>query len=649
MSSQANAGENRKSVKRKWSAFERPCEQSDSHCASQTRRTAQLSTQTALSEQSSAETSPVQLSNQTAGQPIGGQRSASKTKASERQSHQTSHQSHQASQNNQSSQTNQSNRINQNDLLVYYPNELQIGQNRPATSDRRPSDSINPTHSDNLIGNQVEHPENDRIGSKRTPPRSSHGGRPPIQSFQNVQNVQSIQGVQSVQNIQSDPNASLSNATANYPGISAQASIADRRTASSSSTHRRPYLSQIEEYETKSANQFPSQSVNAPSMQSSNQIANHLRPNRTLDDRSFGSTFKSASPFALPELQVRQSNEMRITDCLITPTGDLGSELVGDLAVDHPELHGATNFFATNSSNVCAANSGSNSSLVSADFNCGGLCAKMLNAALPSTNSRHTSIETSRTTAETSNKLDESQVTASRPNTGKEQPMHATNQSEACNSTAFDNRPAGDRASYSSDLLCKRLKSSEVASAKQTPARFNRPADNSSDSNRSARNATQDVRLSGAASEAGTSQSVSSLGGSLESVASQNMTSQSLVSQSLVSQSVESAPSASNQNHLTQCTQSRQTLEQSGQRRSSNLNCQSTHSEQFVRSSAQSTHCSNASVCSTQSAGSSEARASTVGRLHRKLEPVQAFLEMRSLWNEFNALGTEMIVTKAGR
>lgn len=35
--------------------------------------------------------------------------------------------------------------------------------------------------------------------------------------------------------------------------------------------------------------------------------------------------------------------------------------------------------------------------------------------------------------------------------------------------------------------------------------------------------------------------------------------------------------------------------------------------------------------------------------LHRKLVNVRASLEMKDLWNEFNSLGTEMIVTKSGR
>jgi hypothetical protein len=35
--------------------------------------------------------------------------------------------------------------------------------------------------------------------------------------------------------------------------------------------------------------------------------------------------------------------------------------------------------------------------------------------------------------------------------------------------------------------------------------------------------------------------------------------------------------------------------------------------------------------------------------LHPKLVSVIAHLEMKPLWDEFNELGTEMIVTKAGR
>ena len=36
-------------------------------------------------------------------------------------------------------------------------------------------------------------------------------------------------------------------------------------------------------------------------------------------------------------------------------------------------------------------------------------------------------------------------------------------------------------------------------------------------------------------------------------------------------------------------------------------------------------------------------------RLHDKLLNVSVHLEMKSLWDKFNELGTEMIVTKAGR
>lgn len=36
-------------------------------------------------------------------------------------------------------------------------------------------------------------------------------------------------------------------------------------------------------------------------------------------------------------------------------------------------------------------------------------------------------------------------------------------------------------------------------------------------------------------------------------------------------------------------------------------------------------------------------------QLHPRLVSVGAFLEMKQLWDEFNDLGTEMIVTKAGR
>jgi len=37
------------------------------------------------------------------------------------------------------------------------------------------------------------------------------------------------------------------------------------------------------------------------------------------------------------------------------------------------------------------------------------------------------------------------------------------------------------------------------------------------------------------------------------------------------------------------------------------------------------------------------------GRLHAKMVSVNAHLQATALWNEFYNLGTEMIVTKAGR
>ncbi|XP_015781875.1 T-box transcription factor TBX1-like isoform X2 [Tetranychus urticae] len=49
------------------------------------------------------------------------------------------------------------------------------------------------------------------------------------------------------------------------------------------------------------------------------------------------------------------------------------------------------------------------------------------------------------------------------------------------------------------------------------------------------------------------------------------------------------------------------------------------------------------------SSPSSTSSFSSKPELHRKLWQVKAILEMKCLWDEFNALGTEMIVTKAGR
>ena len=47
--------------------------------------------------------------------------------------------------------------------------------------------------------------------------------------------------------------------------------------------------------------------------------------------------------------------------------------------------------------------------------------------------------------------------------------------------------------------------------------------------------------------------------------------------------------------------------------------------------------------------GEEEARAEGKKPLHSRLSSVVGHLEMKPLWEEFNELGTEMIVTKAGR
>jgi hypothetical protein len=51
----------------------------------------------------------------------------------------------------------------------------------------------------------------------------------------------------------------------------------------------------------------------------------------------------------------------------------------------------------------------------------------------------------------------------------------------------------------------------------------------------------------------------------------------------------------------------------------------------------------------SQRNGKSESLASNKLPVHSKLASVTATLEMKALWDEFNELGTEMIVTKAGR
>ena len=47
--------------------------------------------------------------------------------------------------------------------------------------------------------------------------------------------------------------------------------------------------------------------------------------------------------------------------------------------------------------------------------------------------------------------------------------------------------------------------------------------------------------------------------------------------------------------------------------------------------------------------GEEEARTEGKKPLHSRLSSVVGHLEMKPLWEEFNELGTEMIVTKAGR
>ena len=48
-------------------------------------------------------------------------------------------------------------------------------------------------------------------------------------------------------------------------------------------------------------------------------------------------------------------------------------------------------------------------------------------------------------------------------------------------------------------------------------------------------------------------------------------------------------------------------------------------------------------------AGSRTENAENKKPLHGRLNPAHCQLEMKPLWEEFNELGTEMIVTKAGR
>ena len=64
----------------------------------------------------------------------------------------------------------------------------------------------------------------------------------------------------------------------------------------------------------------------------------------------------------------------------------------------------------------------------------------------------------------------------------------------------------------------------------------------------------------------------------------------------------------------------------------------------FPASVSPQTRCS-----STETPSSSQTEPQPKKPLHPKLTSVVAQLEMKPLWDEFNELGTEMIVTKAGR
>ena len=64
----------------------------------------------------------------------------------------------------------------------------------------------------------------------------------------------------------------------------------------------------------------------------------------------------------------------------------------------------------------------------------------------------------------------------------------------------------------------------------------------------------------------------------------------------------------------------------------------------FAASVSPQTRCS-----STETPSSSQTEPQPKKPLHPKLTSVVAQLEMKPLWDEFNELGTEMIVTKAGR
>lgn len=57
----------------------------------------------------------------------------------------------------------------------------------------------------------------------------------------------------------------------------------------------------------------------------------------------------------------------------------------------------------------------------------------------------------------------------------------------------------------------------------------------------------------------------------------------------------------------------------------------------------------NKSHCRNSSTNNNSTNNNTTNQVHPALSQTNASLEMKPLWDEFNELGTEMIVTKAGR
>ena len=73
-----------------------------------------------------------------------------------------------------------------------------------------------------------------------------------------------------------------------------------------------------------------------------------------------------------------------------------------------------------------------------------------------------------------------------------------------------------------------------------------------------------------------------------------------------------------------------------------------THQENTTSRSDASDSAFDARACKTRNCREETKRATTKP-LHTKLCGVTAFLETKPLWDEFNQLGTEMIVTRPGR